>query len=166
MLNQELLHELYCMKQLSIGQIADRHSLPKSNIRRQLIRAGIALRDRVEGIKLAGDRCVAHLKGAKLNYSQERINKTAEARRKQAAASAAGHSINSKGYLTFTVGPHKHRHVHTVIAELHILGRPIYSDEVVHHKDGNKLNNDIANLEVMNRAAHSSLHRKEKLNAQ
>lgn len=166
MLNQEVLHKLYCMKQLSIGQIATLHSLPKSNIRRQLIRAGIQLRDRVEGIKLAGDRCAAHLKGIKRTYSQERINRTAEARRKQAAASATGHSINSKGYLTFTVGPNKHRHVHTVMAEKHILGRPIRRDEVVHHKDGNKLNNEISNLEVMTRAAHTAHHRKEKTNAQ
>lgn len=166
MLNQEVLHDLYCKKQLSIGQIAKLHGLAKSNIRRQLIRAEIQLRDRVEGIKLAGYRCAAHLKGSKLNYSIDRINKTAEARRKQAAESAAGHSVNSKGYLTFTVGPHKHRHVHTVLAEMHLLGRRLRSDEVVHHKDGNKLNNDIANLEVMTRAAHTAHHRKETANAQ
>ena len=29
------------------------------------------------------------------------------------------------------------------------LGRLLNSDEVVHHKDHNKFNNDISNLEVM-----------------
>ena len=43
------------------------------------------------------------------------------------------------------------------------LGRRLTPDEVVHHKDGNKLNNDISNLEVMSRGDHSRLHRKKDL---
>ena len=39
-----------------------------------------------------------------------------------------------------------------------ILGRELSSNEVVHHKDGNKLNNDPSNLEVMTRAEHTILH--------
>lgn len=39
-----------------------------------------------------------------------------------------------------------------------ILGRPLRSDEVVHHKDGNKLNNDPSNLEIMSATAHKKLH--------
>jgi len=38
------------------------------------------------------------------------------------------------------------------------LGRRIRNGEVVHHKDRNKLNNDLANLELMTRAEHNSLH--------
>lgn len=41
------------------------------------------------------------------------------------------------------------------------LGRRLNPDEIVHHKDGNKLNNDISNLEVMDRGEHSRLHRKK-----
>lgn len=41
------------------------------------------------------------------------------------------------------------------------LGRPLTADEVVHHKDENKLNNDINNLEVMSRGEHSRLHNKD-----
>lgn len=29
-----------------------------------------------------------------------------------------------------------------------VLGRPLYRDETVHHKDGNKAHNDPANLEL------------------
>ena len=39
-----------------------------------------------------------------------------------------------------------------------ILGRKLAKDEVVHHIDGNKLNNDPSNLQVMTRAEHSRIH--------
>lgn len=39
-----------------------------------------------------------------------------------------------------------------------ILGRALRSDEVVHHKDGNKLNNSPENLEVMTVTEHKRLH--------
>ena len=35
-------------------------------------------------------------------------------------------------------------------------------DEIIHHKDGNKHNNDINNLELMSRSKHSTNHNKEK----
>jgi hypothetical protein len=39
------------------------------------------------------------------------------------------------------------------------LGRWINSDEHVHHIDGNKLNNDITNLEVLSKTEHIKLHK-------
>lgn len=39
------------------------------------------------------------------------------------------------------------------------LGRKLTTDEVVHHIDGNKTNNNPNNLLVMNRGEHSRLHR-------
>jgi DNA-binding transcriptional regulator YiaG len=38
------------------------------------------------------------------------------------------------------------------------LGRKLSRDEVVHHKDGNKENNDIENLELMSLSEHSRQH--------
>ena len=52
--------------------------------------------------------------------------------------------------------------LHRLIMEEH-LGRKLKSSEVVHHIDGNKLNNDISNLKVMTRGEHSKLHRKQDL---
>lgn len=49
---------------------------------------------------------------------------------------------------------------HRRIVEAHI-GRELTSDEVVHHKDGNKSNNDISNLEVVTRAEHARIHAKD-----
>lgn len=52
--------------------------------------------------------------------------------------------------------------IHRAIME-EKLGRRLSPDEIVHHKDGNRLNNDISNLEVMSRGDHSRLHRKQDL---
>jgi DNA invertase Pin-like site-specific DNA recombinase len=38
------------------------------------------------------------------------------------------------------------------------LGRPLLRDEVVHHKDGDKTNNDIENLELMSLSERSRQH--------
>lgn len=49
------------------------------------------------------------------------------------------------------------RHEHRVRAE-EMLGRPLRKGEVVHHKDGDHLNNDPSNLEVMSQAEHMREH--------
>jgi len=53
------------------------------------------------------------------------------------------------------------RHMHRVIAEQK-LGRPLEPGEIVHHKDGDKWNNDPENLEVMTQAEHVRLHTLER----
>lgn len=47
--------------------------------------------------------------------------------------------------------------LHRYIVERH-LGRPLSEDEIVHHKDKNKTNNDISNLQIMTNAEHTKLH--------
>lgn len=49
------------------------------------------------------------------------------------------------------------RHEHRRVAE-QILGRPLATNEIVHHKDGNKHNNSPDNLEVMTQSEHMKEH--------
>lgn len=48
---------------------------------------------------------------------------------------------------------------HREVMEEHI-GRELREDEVVHHVDENKLNNQPDNLQIMSREEHSRLHAK------
>jgi hypothetical protein len=47
-----------------------------------------------------------------------------------------------------------------------IVGRQLSYNEVVHHIDGNKKNNSLENLQIMDRGEHISLHTKGKTNEQ
>jgi hypothetical protein len=47
--------------------------------------------------------------------------------------------------------------LHRVLAE-NKIGRLLRDDEDVHHRDGNKLNDDTENLEVVTHASHAAAH--------
>jgi hypothetical protein len=52
---------------------------------------------------------------------------------------------------------HMGRHEHRVVAE-RMLGRKLVKGEIVHHADGNKMNNDQSNLLVMTQGEHMREH--------
>jgi hypothetical protein len=70
---------------------------------------------------------------------------------------------NSDGYIQKHMPSHprgRHRGYllyHRLLMEEKI-GRPLKEDEVVHHIDGNRDNNNIENLMLMSKAKHFSLH--------
>lgn len=51
------------------------------------------------------------------------------------------------------------KHEHRLVVEK-MLGRPLKPGEIVHHKDGDKHNNDPDNLEVMTQSEHIKEHLK------
>jgi hypothetical protein len=61
-----------------------------------------------------------------------------------------------KYYKTVQVNK-KQLRVHRVVMESHI-GRKLKMNEIVHHKDGDKFNNDISNLEIKTRSEHAKTH--------
>ena len=46
---------------------------------------------------------------------------------------------------------------HRLVMEKHI-GRFLEPSEIVHHKDGDRLNNSIKNLELIDRSTHAKIH--------
>jgi type IV secretory pathway VirB4 component len=58
---------------------------------------------------------------------------------------------------TFDTKRGKYIPTHRKIME-DFLKRDLTSNEIVHHKDRNKFNNNLENLEVMTREQHASLH--------
>lgn len=61
------------------------------------------------------------------------------------AENGAGH-LNDKGYLVLKVNGRQVK-AHRLALEEH-LGRPLLAHETVHHKDGDRSNNAISNLEL------------------
>lgn len=64
------------------------------------------------------------------------------------------------GYKRLKISKNKTRDEHRVLME-QALGRTLDRLEHVHHKDGNKRNNALENLEVLSAKEHLQLHRKE-----
>jgi hypothetical protein len=60
------------------------------------------------------------------------------------------------GYMEVYIGSYRAM-LHQLVGEL-LIGRPLMQHEIAHHRDGNKLNNDPSNIEVMDRAAHQRAH--------
>lgn len=91
-------------------------------------------------------RCCKVKRFAERTHTQEAIDAWTES-----------HSSHAKSY-------HKKgssKYVHREIAE-EMLGRPLRSDEIVHHRDKNIHNNSPENLMVMTRSEHTKLHHKER----
>ena len=60
-------------------------------------------------------------------------------------------------YKRIRLNRNQTRDEHRIVMERH-LGRILERDACVHHKDGNKRNNCLSNLEVIDRAEHMRLH--------
>lgn len=59
-------------------------------------------------------------------------------------------------YLRITAGPQRGQYVHRLVAEAK-LGRALFTFEQVDHIDGNTLNNDPSNLQVIHAREHAKV---------
>lgn len=155
-----LAAKLYMEEKKSIPDIAQILEWPRSRVRQKLLGMAVVLRSRSEGVRAASSKLGKHLAGKKIVFTPQWRANISEARRAYAETNASGISKKTNGYVEYTRGENKGRSVHVVTMEKR-LGRPLLTDEVVHHIDGNKHNNDINNLALMTRSAHARLHRRE-----
>jgi hypothetical protein len=74
-----------------------------------------------------------------------------------------GGEKNVKGYIYVLFPKHKHANVNGSVQRSHLIweqftGYYPQNHEVIHHVDGNKLNDVIENLRIMTRSEHSRMH--------
>ena len=66
-----------------------------------------------------------------------------------------GISDDGMGYLRLNKGK---KRIHRIVVEKS-LGRVLSSNEIVHHIDGDKTNNNISNLQIVTRSEHCQIHK-------
>lgn len=69
-------------------------------------------------------------------------------------------SVSRHGYIVDTSDRNNKILKHRKVMEEH-LGRKLTSDEIIHHINGDKLDNRIENLEITTRSEHIKMHIKE-----
>lgn len=160
-INEDLLIRLYVGESKSIPQVAAEVGVSMSTVRSRLFRLGV-LRCRADGIRAAArhGRLGSGMRGKKRVFSESHKENISRSKLALADEFAAGVSVKPSGYVEYTRGPNKGRCVHVVTME-EVIGRRLEKDEVVHHIDHNRFNNDLSNLQLMTRAAHAALHATE-----
>ncbi len=155
---KDQLVEMYCEKRYSVQDIAGLYDVSHSIANRWLKKNGAKARSFKDAAAISRQKISDALKGREI--SPEWRAKLSDASKRHGDQFAVGISYKTGGYAEHTRGEHKGRSVHVVVMEQHI-GRRLLPGEVVHHKDENKQNNDLSNLELTTRSEHSSIHRAE-----
>jgi hypothetical protein len=159
-LNLCQIEELY-LSGMTTKEVSVLTGIPRSTVYVRLRRSGIT-RDRKESQALAASKGrKTHIKTG-WHHSEETKRKMSEAKKKYWEGKSKGVTLKPSGYYEITTGKNKGRSVHVVLMEQKI-GRRIYSHECVHHKDGDRSNNDIENLELMTKSGHTRLHATERI---
>lgn len=82
----------------------------------------------------------------------------AKSRTGEKAGNFKGGRINHAGYRIISVNGHRYLEHRYLMQQA--IGRPLTRSEQVHHKDGNRLNNALENLELCeSRQSHNARHR-------
>jgi hypothetical protein len=147
----------------SLTDLSAKYSVSVSTARYHVLKANV-LCSRTDGIRLAAKsgKIANSLRGRKRELTEDHRKAIAAARVKWCQEHALGVSIKPSGYLEITRGENKGRSVHVVKMEQR-LGRRLLPDEVVHHIDGDRLNNEDSNLELLTRSIHARLHRLQEI---
>jgi len=151
------IYEMY-ESGMSIPEVSKKTGIALSTLRFRFKKLGI-LRDRTSSIRLAAK--LGKLGGGNRGKKRKFTDEWKRNISKSKLGKGTGLSLKPNGYLEITMGEHKGRGEHVVVMEKYI-GRRLYANECVHHKDHNRSNNEISNLKLMTRSEHARLHAKER----
>jgi len=151
----------------SVYQLCEGTEIPPHTLRRRFAAMGI-MRGKTEAVRVAfaSGRMANRRTRKGVPQSEEAKAKLSETKRRKADGKARGWRITSNGYVEFTRkdNPNFGRLLHVVTMEA-AIGRRLRKGECVHHIDGDKLNNELSNLQLMTIADHAKLHRQQEIDA-
>lgn len=104
----------------------------------------------------------SHYCAAQLERAYTAVQKMAD--KLGVARAYKGYYIDQQGYKVLTPNRETKVYEHRQVME-NRLGRPLLPSEIVHHRDGDKGNNDPKNLELTSRGDHIRTHHEEILSA-
>ena len=166
-MNKEEIEELYVSKGMTIREVAKRLGVSTGYIHKQIHELGIQARKcgfppGLHMPKESVERSVEKRRGVK--RSEETKKRISEARK----IHCSGHrKKRADGYVAVYFPDHinasKCGYImeHALVMESEI-GRPLRSDEVVHHINHKRDDNRIENLQLMTKHDHMSMHMKER----
>lgn len=154
--DKRLVH-LYLKKELTFKEISDITGIANSTVRRIIIKYGISPRKGETLSDKTRKRLSEALTGHTFIMSDEQKKILSKKAKKRWKGKAKGKTLKPSGYIEITTGRHKTKMEHRVVIEKH-LKRKLKKNEVVHHIDGNRQNNSIDNLVVMDKIDHNRLH--------
>lgn len=161
-ITEEALRDMYADRLMSRESIADHFGCTVSNINRLLTKFKI-YRGRAAVVSSWNKGLTKETHPSIKRFSEREI--TPETRRKisESRRDFVGENSPSwkgdllSGRYRYLVRDGRKRLHHRLIAE-DILGRPLDSEEHIHHVDHNGLNNDPSNLVMMSNSDHLRLH--------
>ena len=115
-----------------------------------------ASKDQIKKSRFCSNRC----RGYGVKPNKETRRKMSKSHTKDKHWNWRGGRRKALGYVMVKGSPKKYKQEHRLIMEKH-LKRKLRTDEIVHHKNGNKSDNRIENLEVMTKSEHHKHHAKE-----
>lgn len=164
--DKDWLHKKHNIEMLSIREIAEGQNVDKGTVVYHMKKTEVSYRDRIESVKLVGEQGKINrsnaLKGEKHPWfgtkppEEQKCNARKAIREKW-----KGHiTSHNAGYLTIRDPENHVKYLqHRYVMQKHI-GRELKANEVVHHKDGNKKNNDIDNLFLFKSLSHHAYYHK------
>lgn len=172
-LDKDYLQTEYWVKEKPMHQIAEENNVSLGTIFNYMKMYDIPSRkhltDKAKSrISDSKKGCPGARKGVKVSDETRRKMSIAKIGKYTVKSKYGGHTkIRSDGYRFVYVPTHPHATKegyvmeHILVMEEHI-GRYLKKDEVVHHKNHNRIDNSINNLQLMTFKEHASLHMRER----
>lgn len=164
-ISKEVLEDLYINKKLSGKEISKLIGYSDSSVWGFLHYYGITLRPKNQW------RGRSHSDETKRKIKEKRKLQSFDARSRAKMSIAQKKRIRTSqprtgpnGYIWVLAHGHPNAYKNGYIALHRLLmsqkiGRPLEKSEIVHHKNGNKLDNRVKNLELLIRVKHNGRHK-------